>query len=81
MQTHIERAFKIIDKYLPVRYVRKVQEVAKLKEIEVSPRMIHNVRARSAKYNMDNYIDIISLLVEVANENKKKIEKLKKITN
>jgi hypothetical protein len=81
MQTHIENAFSIINKYLPVRYVKKVQELAMNSGKELDPRIIHSVRARAPKYNMDNYIHIILLLVEVANENKTKIEKLKKITN
>lgn len=74
MQTHIDKARMIIDNYLPSLYVEEV--LKKLPEgHRFSKKVIRNVRA-----GLNDKIEILTALVEVANENKIKIEKLKNLT-
>lgn len=78
MQTHIEKAFKIIDEFLPFPYVDRVLEI--LPEPKPAKGYIRNVRARVTP-NHDNRIDIINALVEVSLENKKQMKKLQELTS
>lgn len=74
VQTHIEKAYEIIDKHLPVNYA--VLVLAKFpKNTDVSYGMIRNTKKKLSKR-----IDIINAMVEVALENKELKEKLKKLT-
>lgn len=74
VQTHIDKAHDLIDKYLPTSYVEEV-----LKKLpaghSVSKSMIRNVRAK-----LNNRLDILNALVEVAKEHQAQIEKLKELT-
>ena len=76
MQSHIKKAFTIIDSFLPKTYVEKVLEKAP-KEMNIYSGLVRNVRNRVPGINLDNHVLIIQLLVEVAKENKKNIDKLK----
>jgi hypothetical protein len=74
VQMHIEKAYKIIDNYLPVNYVDAV--LKKLpKDTDVSKGIIRN-----AKKKLSKRIDVINALVEVALDNKALQDKLKKLT-
>jgi hypothetical protein len=75
MQTHIEKAHKLIDKYLPTNYVKEV--LKKLPENnEISKSMIRNVRKK-----LSSRLDILNAMVEVALENKDLEDKLKEKLN
>ncbi|MFA9191099.1 hypothetical protein AAGV28_06920 [Flavobacterium sp. FZUC8N2.13] len=74
VQMHIDKAHKIIDEFLPTAYVDEV--LKKLpKDHTVSKGMIRNVRAK-----LNNRLDILNALVEVAKENQAQLEKLKMLT-
>ncbi|OYX86768.1 MAG: hypothetical protein B7Y83_00070 [Flavobacteriales bacterium 32-34-25] len=74
VQTHIDKAHELIDKYLPTAYVDEV--LKKLPEgHNITKGMIRNVRAK-----LNNRLEILNALVEVALENKSKIETLIKLT-
>lgn len=74
MDLHIEKAYKIIDEYLPFNYTYLV--MAKLpKELGVTSGMIRNVKKGATKR-----IDILNAMVEVALDNKKLLENFKELT-
>ncbi|MBW4362116.1 hypothetical protein [Flavobacterium taihuense] len=74
VQLHIEKAYEIIDNYLPVNYVEAV--LAKLpKNTNITKGMIRN-----AKKKLSKRIDVINAMVEVALENKALVEELKRLT-
>lgn len=74
VHSHIEKAYKTIDEWLPRNYVLEVhQKLPKGKNI--SRGTMHNVRQKKSLR-----LDILNAMVEVALENKKQIEKLKKLT-
>jgi hypothetical protein len=74
VQTHIEKAYRIIDNYLPVNYVDAV--LKKLpKDTDVSKGIIRN-----AKKKLSKRIDVINALVEVALDNKALQDELKRLT-
>jgi 3-dehydroquinate synthetase len=75
VHSHIDKAFIIIDEHLPNVYVDKVLE--KLKGKEITSGMIRNVRNRSQ--SIENRIEVVNALVEVALEHKAEKEKLKKL--
>ena len=75
VQMHIEKAFVIINEWLPREYVADVN--AKLPtNKKASKYMLHNVRQKKSLK-----IEIINAMVEVALENKKQLEKLEKLTS
>jgi hypothetical protein len=72
VQLHIDKAYKIIEQYLPVNYVIEVR--AKLpKGCVVSNTAIYNVRKKMSKR-----VDVLNAMVEVALMYKKLDDKLKK---
>lgn len=74
---HIDKAYKIISKHLPEIYVKKVQQNLAKKGIEnITSSIIRNVKNGTSVRN-----DVLIALVEVAINNKKELEILKKITN
>ena len=79
VHSHIDKAFKIIDEYLPGTYVNKVQTVLGETHPEITAGMIRNVRHRISEYPISR-IEIVNALVEVALNHKSELEKLKKIT-
>lgn len=75
VHSHIEKAYVIINEWLPREYVADV--LAKLPiQKKVSRYTLHNVRQRKVLK-----IEVINAMVEVALENKKQIEKLEKLTS
>lgn len=78
VKVHIEKAFVIINEFLPSPYVDRV--LAILPEPKPKKSYIRNVRYRVTASH-DNRIDIINALLEVAKENKAAIEKLIKNTS
>ena len=78
VKVHIEKAFEIINEFLPSPYVDKV--LAILPEPRPKKSYIRNVRHRVTPSH-DNRIDIINALLEVAKENKALIERLIKNTS
>lgn len=78
MQLHINKAFVFINNHLPAYYVSKVLEKLPL-GTSVTSGIIRNVRNRTNP-SLVNRIDIINLLVEVAKDNLKEKNKIKKIT-
>lgn len=76
MQMHIDKAYQIIADHLPAIYVSSVQQKLKKKGItDVSSSMIRNVKNKT---NLRH--DILLALVEVANENKNTLSKIRKLT-
>jgi hypothetical protein len=73
LKDHIEKAFEIINEFLPSPYVDKV--FALLPEPKPKKSYIRNVRHRVTPAH-DNRIDIINALLQVAKDNKATIEKL-----
>jgi hypothetical protein len=73
LKIHIEKAFEIINEYLPSPYVDKVFAI--LPEPKPKKSYIRNVRHRVTAAH-DNRIDIINALLQVAKDNKAMIEKL-----
>jgi len=72
--SHIIKAFDIIDKFLPKRYVEKVLE--KLPQnTTITSGIIRNVRNRTQP-NLESRLEVVNALVEVALENQKYQEKL-----
>jgi hypothetical protein len=78
VKIHVEKAFEIINAFLPSPYVDKV--LAILPEPKPKKGYVRNVRHRVTASH-DNRIDIINALLEVAKENKATIEKLIKNTS
>jgi hypothetical protein len=72
MQLHIQKAYDIIDQYLPTIYVNEVIEKFP-KGSRITKGMIRNV-----KNKLNARLDILNAMVEVALENKRLQEKLKK---
>lgn len=78
MHLYINKAFEFINQHLPKYYVSKVLE--KLPDnTSITSGIIRNVRNKTNP-NLNNRIDIINLLVEVAKDNQKEKEKLQQIT-
>lgn len=76
VQMHTDKAYTIIDVYLPPAYVSLVQSKLSKKGINtVSSSIIRNVKNKT-----NTRIDILLALVEVALENKKTIAQLEKLT-
>lgn len=73
VKVHIEKAFEIINEFLPSPYVDKV--LALLPEPKPKKSYVRNVRYRITASH-DNRIDIINALLQVAKDNKAAIEKL-----
>jgi len=65
VHSHIDKAFAVIDEFLPFPYVDRVTKLVKS-----SPGTIRNVRSKR-----EGNIKIIEALLKVALENKKQIEK------
>lgn len=76
ISTHINKSYDIINAFLPKRYVPLVQ--TKFKEQPPSSQLIRNVRCRYKEYHINN-IEIVSALVEVAQEQELKVKKLKQL--
>lgn len=74
MHSHIEKAHLILDKHLPKRYVRLVLQKLPANG-DVTSSIIRNVRI-----GLNDRIDVLNAMVEVALENKKLEEKFKKLT-
>jgi hypothetical protein len=74
MQLHIANARIIITEFLPTEYVDKVLEKLPAGS-KVSKGTIRNV-----KNNSSDRLDVLNALVEVALENKKLQERLKRLT-
>ena len=77
MHLHINKAYDIINENLPTYYVSKVLEKLP-KNTSITSGVIRNVRNRTNK-NLENRIDVINLLVEVAKDNMKEKQKLQNI--
>ncbi|WP_026730173.1 hypothetical protein [Flavobacterium denitrificans] len=75
VQLHIDKAYKIIDEYLPENYVEAIINILP-KELNVTKPMIYNVKRKASKR-----LDILNAMVEVALENKSALEKLKNNLN
>jgi hypothetical protein len=76
MQIHIDNAYVIIAEHLPTIYVSSVIENLSKKGVTgISSSMIRNVKNKT---NLRH--DVLLALVEVAQENKKTISDLKKLT-
>lgn len=74
VQSHIAKAYKIIDEYLPFNYVEDV--LKKLpKDSSITKSIVRNVKKKHSVR-----IDVLNAMVEVALDNKKQITKLKKLT-
>ena len=81
MHSHIDKAFKIIEEYLPSTYkglVLDKMRQSKIKEEDLpSLRTILNVKNKCNGYY--NQVNIIKALVEVSLDNKVKHENLKEL--
>lgn len=76
VHSHNDQAYQFIDEFLPTPYVDLVIEKMKSRTLKLpSKSIIRNVRNKT---NFRN--DILLALVEVAEENKKNVEKIKMLT-
>jgi hypothetical protein len=73
MQTHNETITQLLDTYLPTRYSATAVERLAKKKIEVSKDVVRN--ARNGR-NTKNRNQIISVLVEIATEERDAIQEL-----
>ncbi len=74
--SHNKKAYEFIDKHLPVTYVDlTIACIIKKGQPTPSKALVRNVRNKTIFRN-----DILLALVEVANENKEAIEKIKLLT-
>jgi hypothetical protein len=74
VQLHIEKAYKIIDEFLPFNYVEEV--LKKLpKGTSITKGIIRNVKKKKS-----SRLDVLNAMVEVALDNKKQMAILKKLT-
>ncbi|WP_413998681.1 hypothetical protein ACMDB5_12970 [Flavobacterium sp. W1B] len=74
VQLHIEKAYNIIDEYLPFNYVEDV--LKKLpKGTSITKGIIRNVKKKHT-----SRLDVLNAMVEVALDNKKQMARLKKLT-
>ena len=74
VQSHIDKAYKIIDEYLPFNYVEDV--LKKLpKGNSITKSIIRNVKKKNS-----SRLDVLNAMVEVALDNKTQMAKLKKLT-
>lgn len=82
MQSHIqEEAFKLIDNYLPEFYASEAKEILLKQEIIVDLETIQAIKNKRGKKN-PLYLKVINVLVEIAVDNKKTLEKIQsKIDN
>lgn len=76
MQMHIDKAFNIINKHLPVTYVEKVFEKLP-KNTTVTKTIIQNIRQRKQKASSN--LEVFNAIVEVAVENKREQQRLRKL--
>lgn len=77
MYSHNEQAYNFIDEHLPYTYVELVIQCLTRKGQKAPTKtLIRNVRNKIIFRN-----DILLALVEVANENKESIEKIKLLTS
>lgn len=76
MQIHIDKAFMLINKHLPVTYVEKVLEKLP-KNTKVTKTIIQNIRQKKSKASSN--LEVFNAIVEVAVENKKEQQNLKKL--
>ncbi|RUT70031.1 hypothetical protein D0817_12665 [Flavobacterium cupreum] len=75
--SHTVQAYNFIDEYLPYTYVEPTIQYLSRKGIKApSKTIIRNVRNKIIFRN-----DILLALVEVANENKEAVEKIKLLTS
>ena len=74
MQTHIIKAYDIIDKHLPINYVQDVLNKFP-QDTKITKGIIRNV-----KNGTNKRLDVLNALVEVALENKTLVENFKTIT-
>lgn len=75
VQLHIEKAYKIIDEYLPFNYVEEV--LKKLpKDTSITKGIIRNVKKKNT-----SRLDVLNAMVEVALDYKKQMARLKKLTS
>ncbi|WP_125722814.1 hypothetical protein [Flavobacterium ustbae] len=75
--SHNKKAYEFIDKHLPATYVDlTIACIVKNGKPAPSKALIRNVRNKTISRN-----DILLALVEVANENKQAIEKIKLLTS
>lgn len=78
VQMHINKAFQIIELYLPKMYVEKVLEKFPT-DTKITSGIIRNVRNKT-QTNLESRLEVVNALVEVALENKKQQEKLQNLT-
>ncbi len=75
VQTHIDTAYELLDRYLPEPYVEKVQNIIP----EVSRAVIRKVRSDSGRGK--KRLEVLNALVRVALEHKEQFDELKNLTN
>ena len=78
VQLHIDKAFKIIDKHLPVTYVDKVLEKLP-KGNKATKTIIQNIRQKKSKASSN--LEVFNAIVEVAVEHKRAQNKLERLLN
>jgi hypothetical protein len=74
VQLHIDKAYKIIDEYLPFNYVDDV-----LKKLPKGNTITKSI-IRNVKKKHSSRLDVLNAMVEVALDNKKQMAKLKRLT-
>lgn len=85
VQMHIQKASDLINAYLPVKYVKIVQ--GKLAGQGYSDTFLRNVRQKiahpdsSVSINLENNLQVVLAMAEVARENEELLARLRKVVN
>ena len=74
VQSHIAKAYTIIDEFLPFNYVEDVLQKLP-KGTSITKSIIRNVKKKHSCR-----LDVLNAMVEVALDNKKQLARLKKLT-
>lgn len=81
VQTHIDECYYFLDAYLPKQYFPRTMEKLGQELIEGKPHKDHDLynKIQNVRLRKNVEIQILTALVEVANEEKAKIERLKAV--
>ena len=75
VQSHIDKAYEYLDKFLPARYATPVVEILKQKNIDVTKDIVRNVRTRN-----HTRLDVLEGLVEFAkSQGEQKLDSIKEL--
>ena len=75
VQSHIDKAYEYLDKFLPAQYAAQVVEILKQKGVDVTKDIVRNVRLQNPVR-----LDVLEGLVEFAKrEGEQKLDSIKEL--